>query len=188
VKLSHLFDLRPDQLRVFCKRVGGGFGGKQEVSAEDLVALATLDTGRPVCFEYTREEEFTTASPRHPMKITVKLGAKADGTLTAVSFRNVPNTGATGNHGGETLFAGGAALMQYRCPNKRFDRYSVYTNTVPSGARRGCGMTQQSFAVESAMTELALALGIDPLELRRRNVIQPGDALVAIGEHPEDVS
>jgi CO/xanthine dehydrogenase Mo-binding subunit len=70
VKLSHLFALRPDQLRVFCKRVGGGFGGKQEVISEDLVALATMDTGRPVSWEYTREEEFTTASPRHPMKIT----------------------------------------------------------------------------------------------------------------------
>ena len=113
LKLSHLFDLRPDQLRVFCKRVGGGFGGKQEVISEDLAALAAMDTGRPVCFEYTREEEFTTASPRHPMKITVKLGAKADGTLTAFHFRNVSNTGAYGNHGGETLFAGGAAMMQY---------------------------------------------------------------------------
>ncbi len=187
LKLSHLFDLRPDQLRVFCKRVGGGFGGKQEVISEDLAALAALDTGRPVCFEYTREEEFTTASPRHPMKITVKLGAKADGTLTAFHFRNVSNTGAYGNHGGETLFAGGAAVMQYRCANKKFDGYSVYTNTVPSGALRGYGMTQPSFAVESAMTELALALGMDPLELRRRNVIRPGDALLAIGEHPEDV-
>ena len=98
------------------------------------------------------------------------------------------NTGAYGNHGGETLFAGGAAMMQYRCPNKKFDGYSVYTNTVPSGALRGYGMTQPSFAVESAMTELALALDMDPMELRRRNVIQPGDALVAIGEHPEDVS
>ena len=188
LKLSHLFDLRPDQLRVFCKRVGGGFGGKQEVISEDLVALATLDTGRPVCWEYTREEEFTTASPRHPMKITVKLGAKADGTLTAFQFRNVSNTGAYGNHGGETLFAGGAAVMQYRCANKKFDGYSVYTNTVPSGALRGYGMTQPTFAVESAMTELALALDIDPLELRRRNVIRPGDALLAIGEHPDDVT
>ena len=187
LKLSHLFDLRPDQLRVFCKRVGGGFGGKQEVISEDLVALATIDIGRPVCWEYTREEEFTTASPRHPMKITVKLGAKADGTLTAFHFRNVSNTGAYGNHGGETLFAGGAALMQYRCHNKKFDGYSVYTNTVPSGALRGYGMTQPSFAVESAMTELALALNLDPMELRRRNVIRPGDALVAIGEHPDDV-
>ena len=128
LKLSHLFDLRPDQLRVFCKRVGGGFGGKQEVISEDLVALATLDTGRPVCWEYTREEEFTTASPRHPMKITVKLGAKADGTLTAFQFRNVSNTGAYGNHGGETLFAGGAAMMQYRCPT----RSSTATRSTPT--------------------------------------------------------
>ena len=188
VKLSHLFDLRPDQLRVFCKRVGGGFGGKQEVIAEDLVSLATLDLGRPVCFEYTRQEEFTTASPRHPMKVTVKLGARADGTLTAFQFRNVSNTGAYGNHGGETLFAGAAAVAIYRCANKKFDAYSVYTNTVPSGALRGYGMTQPAFAVESAMHELAVALGIDPLELRRRNIVRPGDALLAIDDHPDDVA
>jgi CO/xanthine dehydrogenase Mo-binding subunit len=188
LKLAHLFGLRPDQLRVFCKRVGGGFGGKQEVISEDLVALAAIDTGRPVSLEFTREEEFTTASPRHPMRITVKLGARADGTLTAFHFRNVSNTGAYGNHGGETLFAGGAAVMAYRCPNKKFDAYSVYTNTVPSGALRGYGMTQPAFAVESAITELAVALDMDPLELRRRNIIRPGDALLAIGDDPDDVS
>jgi CO/xanthine dehydrogenase Mo-binding subunit len=188
VKLSHLFDLRPDQLRVFCKRVGGGFGGKQEVITEDLVALAALDTGRPVSLEFTREEEFTTASPRHPMALTITLGARADGTLTAFQVRNVSNTGAYGNHGGETLFAGGAAIAIYRCPNKKFDAYSVYTNTVPSGALRGYGMTQPAFAVESAMHELAVALEMDPLELRRRNVVRPGDALLALDEHPDDVS
>jgi putative selenate reductase molybdopterin-binding subunit len=188
LKLAHLFDLRPDQLRVFCKRVGGGFGGKQEVISEDLVSLAALDTGRPVCLEYTREEEFTTASPRHPMKISVKLGARADGTLTAVQFHNVSNTGAYGNHGGETLFAGGAAIAIYRCPNKKFDGYSVYTNTVPSGALRGYGMTQPTFAMESAMHELAVALGMDPLELRRRNIVRPGDALLSIHDEPDDVA
>ncbi|MGW2856883.1 molybdopterin cofactor-binding domain-containing protein, partial [Streptomyces sp. NPDC001215] len=187
VKLEYLFALRPDQLRVFCRRVGGGFGGKQEVIAEDLVALATLDTGRPTCLEYTREEEFTTASPRHPMTLTVKLGAKADGTLTAFQVRNVSNTGAYGNHGGETLYAGGAAVMIYRCPNKKFDAYSVYTNTVPSGALRGYGMTQPAFAVESAMDELARALRIDPLELRRRNIVRPGEPLVALHAGPDDV-
>lgn len=103
LKLAYLFNLRPDQLRVFCTRVGGGFGGKQEMISEDLPALATLDTGRPVSWEFTREEEFTTASPRHPMKVTVTLGAKADGTLTAFGYHNVSNTGAYGNHGGETL-------------------------------------------------------------------------------------
>jgi CO/xanthine dehydrogenase Mo-binding subunit/aerobic-type carbon monoxide dehydrogenase small subunit (CoxS/CutS family) len=188
VKLSYLFDLRPDQLRVFCKRVGGGFGGKQEVITEDLVALATLDTRRPVCFEYTREEEFTTASPRHPMKVTVKLGARADGTLTAFQFRNVSNTGAYGNHGGETLFAAGAAIAIYRCTNKKFDAYAVYTNNVPSGALRGYGMTQTAFAVESAMDELAIALDMEPLELRRRNIVRPGDALLAIDDAPDDVA
>ncbi|MFI0773856.1 molybdopterin-dependent oxidoreductase [Streptomyces sp. NPDC021212] len=186
-KLAYLFALRPDQLRVFCKRVGGGFGGKQEVISEDLVALATLDTGRPVCLEYTREEEFTTASTRHPMALTVTLGAKADGTLTALQVRNVANTGAYGNHGGETLFAGGAAVMIYRCPNKKYDAFSVYTNTIPSGALRGYGMTQPAFAVESAMDELARALDIDPVELRRRNVVRPGDLLVAMDEGPDDV-
>jgi putative selenate reductase molybdopterin-binding subunit len=156
------------------------------VISEDLAALATLDTGRPVCFEYTREEEFTTASPRHPMKVTVKLGARADGTLTAFHFRNASNTGAYGNHGGETLFAAGAAIAIYRCPNKKFDAYSVYTNNVPSGALRGYGMTQPAFAVESAMDELAIALDIDPLELRRRNIVRPGDALLAMDDHPDD--
>ncbi|MFJ3879005.1 molybdopterin-dependent oxidoreductase [Streptomyces sp. NPDC090077] len=187
VKLAYLFALRPDQLRVFCKRVGGGFGGKQEVITEDLAALAALDTGRPVAYEFTREEEFTTASPRHPMKLTVRLGAKADGTLTAFQVRNVSNTGAYGNHGGETLYAGGAAVMIYRCPNKKYDAYSVYTNTVPSGALRGYGMTQPAFAVESAMDELALALHMDPLELRRRNIVRPGDPLVAMHDGPDDV-
>jgi CO/xanthine dehydrogenase Mo-binding subunit/aerobic-type carbon monoxide dehydrogenase small subunit (CoxS/CutS family) len=187
VKLSHLFSLRPDQLRVFCTRVGGGFGGKQELISEDLPALATLDTGRPVSLEFTREEEFTTASPRHPMKITVKLGAKSDGTLTALSYRNVSNTGAYGNHGGETLFAAGAAIALYRCPNKKFDAWSVYTNTVPSGALRGYGMTQPGYAVECAIHELAVKLGMDPSELRRRNVVRPGDRLLALGDHPEDV-
>jgi putative selenate reductase molybdopterin-binding subunit len=187
-KLAHLFSLRPDQLRVFCTRVGGGFGGKQELISEDLPAMATLDTGRPVSWEYTREEEFTTASPRHPMKVTVTLGAKADGTLTAFGFRNVSNTGAYGNHGGETLFAGGAAIALYRCPNKKFDAYSVYTNTVPSGALRGYGMTQPGYAVECAIHELAVKLDMEPAELRRRNVIRPGDRILAIADHPDDVA
>lgn len=189
VKLSYLFDLRPDELRVFCRRVGGGFGGKQEVFTEDLCALATLDTGQPVSLEFTREEEFIGASPRHPMRITVKLGARSDGTLTAFQFRNVSNTGAYGNHGGETLFASmGAAIAIYRCPNKKLDGYSVYTHTVPSGALRGYGMTQPAYAVESAMDELARALDCDPMELRRRNIVRPGEPLVSMEAGPSDVT
>ena len=121
------------------------------------------------------------------MKITVKLGARADGTLTAFQFRNVSNTGAYGNHGGETLFAAAAAIALYRCANKKFDAYSVYTNNVPSGALRGYGMTQPAFAVESAIHELAVKLSMDPLELRRDQV-RPGDALLAIDNQPDDIA
>ena len=95
VKLAHLFDLRPDQLRVFCKRVGGGFGGKQEVISEDLVALATLDIGRPVCFEYTREEEFTTASPRHPIRSRSSSAPGPTGHLPRFSSATCPTPART---------------------------------------------------------------------------------------------
>ena len=187
VKLSHLFSLRPDQLRVFCKRVGGGFGGKQEVISEDLVALAALDTGRPVSWEYTREEEFTTASPRHPMKITVRLGARRTARSPRSSTATCRTPARTATTAARRCSPVAPRVAQYRCPNKKFDGYSVYTNTVPSGALRGYGMTQPTFAVESAMHELAIMLDMDPLELRRRNIVRPGDSLVSMDEHPDDV-
>jgi putative selenate reductase molybdopterin-binding subunit len=187
-KLSYLLGLNPIDIRVFCERVGGGFGGKQEVLTEDLCALATLKTGRPVQLEFTREEEFVGGPGRHAMRVRVKAGARRDGTLTALEMRIVSNTGAYGNHGGETLYAAcGAPLSIYRCPNKKLDAYSVYTNLAPSGAMRGYGLSQPIFAVESAVDELARALDLDPFELRRRNAVRPGDPMVSISEEPEDV-
>ena len=103
IKLAYLFSMYPQQIHVFSEYVGGGFGGKQELLSEDLCVLAALKTGRPVKWEFTRSEEFTSAVSRHPMKITIKLGAKADGTLTAMQIHTVSNTGAYGNHGGEVL-------------------------------------------------------------------------------------
>lgn len=186
-KLSYLFDIHTGNIRVFCERIGGGFGGKQEVLTEDLCALAALKTGRPVKWEMTREEEFIATSTRHPMRVEVKLGARRDGTLTAMKLRIVSNTGAYGNHGGETLYhASSESVALYRCPNKRIDAYAVYTNTVPSGAIRGYGLTQTVYAVESAMDELARALDIDPFEMRRINMIRPGDPLIALGDEPND--
>ena len=179
-KLCYIFDLYPDSVRVFCERVGGGFGGKQEVLTEDICAFATLKTGRPVMLEFTREEEFIGATTRHPMNVEMKVGAKRDGTLTAIQMRVVSNTGAYGNHGGETLFAAcGEAVAVYRCANKKVDGYPVYTNTVPSGAIRGYGMTQTIFAVECAMDEVARSLKMDPFEFRRKNVVKPGDQMIA---------
>jgi CO/xanthine dehydrogenase Mo-binding subunit len=121
------------------------------------------------------------------MRTEVKLGAKRDGTLTAMSLRIVSNTGAYGNHGGETLYhACSESAALYRCPNKKIDAYAVYTNTVPSGAIRGYGLTQTVFAVESALDELAESLGMDPFELRRRNMVRPGDAMISLGDEPSD--
>ena len=179
-KLCYLFGLPPDGVRVFCERVGGGFGGKQEVLTEDICAFATLQTGRPVKLEFTREEEFIAATTRHPMRAQIKVGARREGTLTAFQMRVVSNTGAYGNHGGETLFAAcGEAVAVYRCPNKKVDGYTAYTNMVPAGAIRGYGMTQTIFAVECAMDELARALNIDPYKFRRINVVKPGDPMIS---------
>ncbi len=179
-KLCYIFDLYPDSVHVFCDRVGGGFGGKQEVLTEDICALATIRTGRPVKLEFTREEQFIASTTRHPMDVRIKVGARRDGTLTAFQMRVVNNTGAYGNHGGETLYAAcGEAVAAYNCPNKKVDGFTVYTNMVPGGAIRGYGMTQTIFAVECAMDELARTLKMDPFEFRRINVVKPGDQMIA---------
>ena len=109
--LCRLFDLPRDRVRVFTARVGGGFGGKQEMLTEDIVALATLRLRRPVQLELTREEEFGATTTRHAMRVGVKVGADADGRLTAIALRIVSDTGAYGNHGPGTLFhSGGEAI------------------------------------------------------------------------------
>ena len=190
-KLAYLFGIYPFQLHVFNDRVGGGFGGKQELLTEDLCLLGVLKTGRPVKWEFTRTEQFIGATTRHPMKVDVKLGAKKDGTITAMQVRNVSNTGAYGNHAGETLASSlGSSLMTYRCPNKKGAGYAVYTNTVPSGAFRGYGATQMAFPVESAVDELGRMLGIDPFTIRRMNMARAGDALHSIwpGAHDAENS
>jgi len=186
-KLCSLLDLDPNSVRVFCERVGGGFGGKQEMFTEDLVAFATLKTGRPVQLEFTREEQFIATSTRHPAKLRIKMGATRDGLLTAIHLDYVFNTGAYGNHGSAVLFhSTGEAMALYRCPNKKIDAVSVYTNTVPSGAFRGYGLPQTIFAVESAIDEVAKGLSIDPLAFRRLNVVKPPDSFVGLHDAPED--
>lgn len=183
--LQRLLDLPEERVRVIAPRVGGGFGGKQEVFTEDLVALATLRTGRPVQLEHTRSEQFTSTSVRHPMRIRVRAGADADGRLTALHLSLLSDTGAYGNHGPGTMYHGtGECLAVYRCPAKAVDAEVVYTNTVPSGAFRGYGLSQTAFAVESAMDELARALDLDPIAFRRLNVIREGDPMISTSPVP----
>jgi CO/xanthine dehydrogenase Mo-binding subunit len=172
-KLCYLFGMFDRDVHVFTERVGGGFGGKQEMISEDLCALAALKTRRPVMWEFTRAEQFIGATTRHPMITHVKLGAKRDGTLTAMQVRVVSNTGAYGGHGGETLAAAlGSPIAAYRCVNKKADGYAVYTNMVPAGGFRGYGATQTTFAIECAMDDLAKLLKMSPFEIRRMNKVR----------------
>ncbi len=178
--LADLFGLPAEKVRVLCKRVGGGFGGKQEMFVEDILALAALKTGRPVKLELTREEQFIATSTRHPMRVTITAGADANGKLTALKLDVLSNTGAYGNHAGPVLFhAVSECISVYNCPNKKVDGIAAYTNTVPAGAFRGYGLPQTLIATESAIDELARQLGISPFEMRRRNIVKPGDSMLS---------
>ncbi|MBK3542797.1 molybdopterin-dependent oxidoreductase [Streptomyces sp. MBT60] len=186
--LCALFDLELKQVRVLAGRVGGGFGGKQEMLVEDIVALAVMRLRRPVKLEYTRPEQFYGATTRHPFSIRVRAGARADGTLTALQLRVVANTGAYGNHGPAVMFHSvGESMAVYRAPHKKVDAFSVYTNSVPAGAFRGYGLGQVVFAVESVMDELARRTGLDPLVFRERNIIGPGEPMLSPGGEEEDL-
>ena len=175
-ELCHVFGLDSSDVHVFTRRVGGGFGGKQEMLTEDLVALSVLRLGKPVRYEFSRSDEFTSAPCRHPVRVDATVAAGPDGVLTALAVDVLMDAGAYGNHSPGVMFHGcGESISVYRCPNKRVDAQAVYTNNIPSGAFRGYGLGQVIFAVESAMDQLAERLGIDPFDLRRRNVVVPGD-------------
>ncbi len=167
------------RIRVIKPRIGGGFGGKQEMLIEDVAAHLTIATKRPVIFEYTREEEFSAARSRHPMKVWMKTGVKKDGTITANEMKVLSDTGAygchaltvTGNTGHKSmaLYVGDG---EYRkSPNIRFHADVVYTNTPPAGAFRGYGVPQGYWPVERHMEKIARTLNLDPIEFRLRNAI-----------------
>jgi len=182
-QLAPVLGLPLKRIRVVKPRIGGGFGGKQEVLIEDVAAHLTIATGRPVRFEYTRAEEFTAARSRHPMRLRMKTGVKHDGTITANEMHALSDTGAygchaltvTGNTGHKSmaLYVGDGP---YRAsPNIRFYADVVYTNTPPSGAYRGYGVPQGFWAVERHMERIARQLGMDPLAFRRKNALRAGE-------------
>jgi putative selenate reductase molybdopterin-binding subunit len=181
--LAPVLGLPVKRIRVIKPRIGGGFGGKQEVLIEDVAAHLTIATGRPVRFVYTREEEFISARSRHPMRLHMKTGVKNDGTVTANAMYALSDTGAygchaltvTGNtgHKAMALYVGDGP---YRLsPNIRFYADIVYTNHPPAGAYRGYGVPQGFWAVERHMEKIARDLGLDPIEFRLRNAIRPGE-------------
>jgi CO/xanthine dehydrogenase Mo-binding subunit len=186
--LATLLEIPREKIQITCGRIGGSFGGKQEMLVEDIVALAVLKTGRPVKYEMTRAEQFSASTSRHPMEVHVKLCARADGVLTGIALNVLSNTGAYANHAAGVLFHGcNESLTIYRCANKRVIARAVHTNTLPAGAFRGYGLSQTNFAIESAMDELARQIGLDPFTIRRLNMIREGDALISTSTDQHDV-
>lgn len=175
--LSKVFDMPESKVRVLTPYVGGGFGGKNCSCEPDFqAALLSRLTKRPVKITYTREEEFVATSCRHPMIIELKTGAKKDGRLTAVQCRIIADGGAYTHTGPIVMFLAGAFLVTcYRLPNVRYEGYRVFTNKIPSGPQRGHGAVQPRFAAESQLDMIAEDLGIDPLEIRLKNALFPGD-------------
>ncbi len=181
--LAPVLDLPIKRIRVVKPRIGGGFGGKQEVMIEDVAAHLTIATGRPVRFEYTREEEFYASRSRHPMKVRLKTGVKKDGTITANAMYALSDTGAygchaltvTGNtgHKAMALYVGDGEFR--KSPNIQFRADIVYTNTPPSGAFRGYGVPQGFWPVERQMERIARAMGFDPIEFRLKNALREGE-------------
>ncbi len=188
-KLCHIFGLRARDVHVFTERVGGGFGGKQEMLTEDLCVLATLKTGRPVKWEFTREEQFIGATTRHQMTTKVRLGARRDGTLTAIEV-----TGRLQHR----------RLWRPRRRDARQRRSPARSRPIAARTRRPTAMPSTPTccrAAASAATaprrpplrsrcaidDLARKLGLDPFEIRRRNMIRPDDWIGSIWGDPSDV-
>ncbi|HTP59909.1 MAG TPA: molybdopterin cofactor-binding domain-containing protein, partial [Spirochaetia bacterium] len=155
-----------------------GFGSKQDLLLEEVCAFATVTTGRPVLYKYSREEEFVAATTRHPFRVTVKMGANKDGTLTAIAMSVDADTGAYGQHCLTVpMNACSKSLPLFRCPNMAWEVRAWYTNHVPSGAYQGYGAPQGSFAVQTAAAELAEKLGMDLVAFLSRNHVREGDVL-----------
>src|SRR5436309_2031827 len=174
--IAPVIGLPPRRIHVIKPRIGGGFGVKQEVLLEDICALLTIATDRPVKLEFSRAEEFRSSRSRHPQILRMKTGVKRDGTIIANQMTLLANTGAYGTHALTVQSnTGSKSLPLYPCPNIRFVAEIVYTNLPPAGAFRGYGVPQGFFALESHIDEVAKQLGMDALELRRKNWLKEGD-------------
>ncbi len=185
-QIAHALGLPEDQVRVIYPAIGGAFGGREDMSVQIVLALAAwrlhqrgLD--RPVKIIWSREESIIGHHKRHPFVIRAKWGAAADGRLIAARCEVIQDAGAYAYTSTKVL--GNATLMctgPYEIGNVHVDSYSIYTNHLPNGAFRGFGGPQAAYAAECQMNKLAERLGIDPVEIRRRNVLQEG-ALLSVG-------
>jgi CO/xanthine dehydrogenase Mo-binding subunit len=181
--LCTLFDLPPSKVRLITPFTGGAFGGKGTIVTEALALLAAIKTGRRVRLAFTREEEFIDTNPRPSLVVYIKDGVKRDGTIVARQIKTIIDIGAYGAPGGTIsgFTSQQGVISLYKIPNWSCDSYTVYTNNLPSGTMRGVDGPQVCWAVESNMDCIAHELGIDPLELRKKNIIGEGDT-TALGQ------
>lgn len=179
--LAHMFDLPTSLVRVVVPPLGGGFGGKTYAKVEPLAAVLALKTWRPVKVVLTREEEFVT-NRKHAVQVRLRTGVRHDGTIVAREVQALFNAGAYTDISPRLIKNGGyGAVGPYRIPHVHVDSYAVYTNLPSAGAFRGYGVSQGAWAYESQMDIIAAEMGIDPIELRRRNLLGEGDTF-ATGE------
>jgi CO/xanthine dehydrogenase Mo-binding subunit len=174
-QIAAILQLPEDRVVVRYAAIGGAFGGREDLSIQPLLALATWKLRRPTALVWSREESILGHHKRHPMSVRCRWGARQDGRITAVQAEVVADGGAYASTSAEvvkvaTVFASGC----YEVANVALDGYAVYTNNIPCGAFRGFGAPQAQFAAEVMVTRLAGALGLDPLEFRRRNIYREG--------------
>ncbi|MGC9366719.1 MAG: xanthine dehydrogenase family protein molybdopterin-binding subunit [bacterium] len=191
--VSQILDLPVKFIRVIKPRIGGGFGGKQEILLEPLVALITLRTKRPARLVLSREEVFISTRTRHPMEIELSVGADKQGSLTAISMKALMNTGAYGSHALTVLSNTGSKTLPLfnKIKNIRFHAQSVYTNLPVGGAYRGYGATQGYFALGQQIDILARELKVDVLEIYKQQHIKSGETspvFEVLGEGKEGTS
>ncbi len=174
-QIARCLALPPEKVRVIGTLIGGGFGGKEDIAGQIHAALLAQATGRPVKVLYDRHESLLVHPKRHATQIRVRLGVKRDGTLVAAQTELYGDSGAYASLGEKVMTrATTHSTGPYIVPHVKADCYAMYTNNPPSGAFRGFGVTQSCFAVESAMDQLAERLGMDPVELRRKNALRVG--------------
>ena len=180
--MSHALGIPKSKIRVIKPRIGGGFGAKQTSVTEVFPAFVTWMTKKPAYLVFSREETQTSGSPRHEMEMHVKIGADKDGKIRAIDLHTLSNTGAYGEHGPTTVGLSGHKSIPLYSKNQEAYRFTydvVYTNVQAAGAYRGYGATQGLYAIETIVNELAVELGMDPVELRQMNIIKEGGVMPA---------
>jgi len=178
-QLAHLLDLPEDQVREIVPAIGGAFGGREDMFIQHLAALAAYCLRRPVKMVWGRDESMQRSGKRHPFYMRYKTGATREGRLTALEAEIITDAGAYASTSTVVLSnAVSFAAGPYAVPHARIDGYTVYTNNAVTMAMRGFGATQPPIAHEAQMDKLAAALGMDPVELRMRNLYEEGSVAI----------